>query len=65
MEILTALLRKEHREAGLYLEEDDHLLYLMGGGKILAFWWATSVTVQEVWEEADKWTTGIIPEEKK
>lgn len=55
MEILTQVLKPEHREAGLYLEEDDHTLYLKQGNEVLARWWATSATVTSIWNEADKY----------
>ena len=53
MEILANILKAEHREAGLCLDEDDHMLYLRNKeGKILAMWWATNATVEEVLREA-------------
>ena len=54
MEILTAILKEEHRRQGLYLEEDDHLLYLKRGQQTLAKFSATGATVEEIQKEADK-----------
>lgn len=55
MQILTQALRPEHREAGLYLEEDDHVLYLKQGDEVLARWSATGATIASIWNEADKY----------
>ena len=55
MEILTSALRKEHRDAGLYLEEDvEGFIYLKRGDKVLKTWHGRTATVEEVWIEADK-----------
>lgn len=54
-QVLSQALRKEHREAGLYLdEEDDHFLYLKRDGKRLAAFHAPTVTVVAILNEADK-----------
>jgi hypothetical protein len=55
MKVLTEVLRPEHREAGLYLEEDDHTVYLKQGGEVLARWSATGATIAPIWNEADKY----------
>lgn len=55
MGILTAVLKEEHRRQGLYLEEDDHLVYLKRGQQTLARFNATRVTVEEIQKEADKY----------
>lgn len=60
-EVLTAVLKPEHREAGLYLDEDPCTLYLMKDGKVLDFWNATKATVEEVWEAADTYLVEICP----
>ena len=54
MEILTVLLKHEHRKAGLYLTEDEDFLYLKRGEKVLAVFSAYGATVKGVWQEADK-----------
>lgn len=56
MKILTRALKEEHRQAGLYLEEDNHLLYLMRGQKILERFSATGVSIEAVHEAANKHT---------
>ncbi|MBA7568823.1 hypothetical protein ES708_10558 [subsurface metagenome] len=55
MQILTAILKEEHRQQGLYLEEDDHFLYLKRGQRLLAKFSATGATVGEIQKEADKY----------
>jgi len=55
MKTLTELvLRLEHREAGLYLEEDDHIVCLKRGDEILARWSLTGATKTSIWNEADR-----------
>jgi len=54
MKILTAALKEEHRRQGLYLEEDDHILYLKRRQRTLARFFATSATLEEILKEADK-----------
>jgi len=54
MQILTRVLKEEHRQAGLYLEEDDHILYLMRGQQTLARFSATGLTIEELHKEADR-----------
>lgn len=54
MELLTVLLKPDQRRAGLYLEEDEHFLYLKRGDKVLAVFSAVGATVINVWREADK-----------
>ncbi|MBA7589695.1 hypothetical protein ES708_31784 [subsurface metagenome] len=55
MQFLTAALKEEHRRQGLYLEENDHTLYLKRGGKILARFSATGATIDAIHREADKY----------
>ena len=55
MQILTAILKEEHRRQGLYLEEDDHTLYLKRGHQILAKFSATGATVEEIQREANRY----------
>jgi hypothetical protein len=55
MKILTEILRLEHRKAGLYLEEDDHTLYLKQGDEVLARWSATGASRDSILDEADKY----------
>ena len=54
-EVLTATLMQRHRDAGLYLDEDEDFLYLKreGGSKPLATWWALTATVAMVRDAAD------------
>lgn len=54
-EILTQSLKKHHRQAGLYLEEDDDFVYLKKGDKALKVFSSKGVTFQDIWEEADKY----------
>lgn len=55
MRYLTRLLKEEHRRAGLYLEEDDHCLYLVRGQQILARFSALGVTIEAVLAVADSY----------
>ncbi|MBA7582043.1 hypothetical protein ES708_23963 [subsurface metagenome] len=55
MQILTAILKEEHRRQGLYLEENDHTLYLKRGQQVLARFSATGATMEEIHREADKY----------
>lgn len=55
MKVLTEVLRPEHREVGLYLEEDDHTVYLKQADEVLARWSATGTTIASIWNEADKY----------
>jgi hypothetical protein len=55
MRILTAMLTETHKRAGLYLEEDDHILLLKQGQRTLARFSATGATIAEVRKEADKY----------
>lgn len=55
MEILSQVLRPEHREAGLYLGEDDHVLYLKRGDEVLARWSATGTTIDLILDKADRY----------
>jgi hypothetical protein len=54
MTILTRILKEKHRRAGLYLEEDDHVVRLMRGQKRLEVWLATTVPIKEIQREADR-----------
>ena len=55
-EVLTAALKNEHREAGLYLEEDEDMVYLKHDEKVLAKWFAHSeeTTIALIRAEANK-----------
>jgi len=55
VEILTQILKLEHREAGLHLEEDDHIVYLKRGNEVLGTWSATGAIMSSIWDEADKY----------
>jgi len=53
-ELLTTYLKPEHRQTGLYLEEDKGFVYLKRGDRILGVWLATKVTVKTMLCEADR-----------
>ena len=55
MQILTAALKEEHRRAGLYLEEDDHTIYLKRGRQTLAKFSAATDPLEYILAEADKY----------
>ena len=59
MKILTRALKEEHRQVGLYLEEDDHLLYLMRGQRILERFSVTGVSIEAVHKAADKYMGSV------
>ncbi len=54
MQLLTMALKEEHRQSGLYLEDDEDILYLKRGQETLARFRSTSVTIEALHEEADK-----------
>jgi len=54
-EVLTAALKPEHRDAGLYLEEDEDFVYLKHGNKVEGIWYGRTVTVAKIWALADKY----------
>ena len=54
MEILTVVLKEEHRRQGLYLTEDVHTVYLKRGQQTLARFNASHATIEEIQKEADK-----------
>ncbi len=54
MEILTRILKEEHRRAGLYLEEDRDFVLLMRGQTVLARFSALGATPKSILKEADK-----------
>ena len=60
-EILTRTLKKSHRNAGLYLDEDEDFVYLKKDDKILAVFSAVGATIESVWMEADKYSDTGIP----
>lgn len=56
MKILTAqVLSPEHQAAGLYLEEDDHTIYLKRGDEVLTRWSATGASRASIQGEADRY----------
>jgi uncharacterized protein (UPF0210 family) len=57
---LAHILKPNHKNAGLSLEEDDHTLYLKRGNDVLVRWNATKVVIAEIWREADKWTKPVL-----
>jgi hypothetical protein len=52
--ILSHTLKKSHKDAGLYLKEDEDFLYLKRGNETLASFWSYTVTIEAIWEEADR-----------
>lgn len=55
-ETLQAVLLKEHRDAGLYLEEpDDHEVQLKRGDEVLAGFSQLGVTIKAIRTEAQWW----------
>ena len=52
--ILDKLLTLEHRQRGLTLAEDDHLVYLIMNGHTVAVWSAQGATLESIRQEADK-----------
>ena len=56
MRTLDVLLTDEQKEAGLYLTEDDHNLYLMKRGEPapLAVFSATTVLISEIVDQAEQ-----------
>ena len=55
-EVLDEVLRKKHREVGLYLEGEENFLHLKRGDKTLVTWpWQSRVTISEVWAVADEY----------
>jgi len=60
MEILTKLLRHDHRLSGLHMEEEDGFVILMRYSKPLLIRDQKGATVKEFEEEADKNTYEVI-----
>ena len=56
MREIEGILRKEHTDMGLYLEEDEHFACLKKRGELapLAVFNATQVLVTEILKEADQ-----------
>ena len=59
MEILTRMLKEEHRRAGLYLEDDGRIVSLLRGQDVLARFSATGATIESIHAEADKYVEGV------
>jgi len=53
--IIHGTLAPRHREAGLELTEDDHIIELKHNSEVIARFSAISVKVIEIHKEADKW----------
>ena len=62
MNYLTELLKEEHRQAGLYLEEDDHILYLKKGQETIARFSATVARIDLIHAVADAYLEQIQKE---
>ncbi len=54
-QLLTAILKPEHRKAGMYLEKDADILFLMRDDKVLDYWDATKATIKQILEFADRY----------
>ena len=53
--IKEGILKPEHYEAGLTIEDDEDCVYLKRGEKAMATWCSTAAPVVELWAEADKY----------
>ena len=53
-EVLKGALTPEQREQGFSLEEDNHCLYLLYKGGIVAIFSATGATIEAIRDEADR-----------
>ena len=51
---LDSILSAEHRQSGLSLTEDDHMLHLNRNGRTLAVWSALGATVENILKVADE-----------
>ncbi len=51
---LDRILKREHRQAGLYLDEDEDFVYLKQGDKVLGVWNATKATAETIIAAADR-----------
>ena len=52
--ILTNLLEQRHRDAGMYVEEDEHFVYLKQAGQKTVVFSSVAVTPEELIKEANK-----------
>lgn len=53
--VIRGTLAPRHREAGLELTEDDHIIELKHDTEAIARFSAISVEISEIHKEADKW----------
>ena len=53
--IITHLLEQKHLDKGMYIEEDEHFVYLKQNGKLLAVFSSVAVTQEILVKEADKY----------
>ena len=51
---LESILSTEHRQSGLSLTEDDHMLYLNKNGRTIAVWSVIGATVENILKAADE-----------
>ena len=59
-QVLTGVLTKEQRGAGLWLnEQDDHILELEQGDMVRVVFPSATVTVWEIQKEAQKWVNSF------
>ena len=54
-EVLDAALTLRQRQAGLYLEEEEDLLYLKRRGDVLAVFSAVGASVESIRAEAERY----------
>lgn len=51
----NAILSEDLVALGLYIEEDDHFIYLKYKGEAIARWWATSARLRGIRNAARAW----------
>lgn len=56
--ILDKFLTIEHRQRGMTLTEDDHMVYLTKNGHTVAVWSAQGATLEGIHKEADRMLGG-------
>lgn len=67
-EILSKILKLEHRNIGLTLEENEDFVYLVKNGHTIAVFSSRGATIEEVLHEADQqleWNRSGITFEKE
>jgi len=51
----NAILSKDQVALGLYIEEDDHHVYLKYEGEVIARWWASGARLNAIRNAARVW----------